>query len=121
MAKPTEIKLHQKSRVLELTFDDGFTCNLPCEYLRVFSPSAEVRGHGPGQEKLQLGKEMVGIDQLEPAGNYAIKIHFDDDHNSGIYTWSYLHELGQNYDQYWQNYLEELKKAGHTHKGAQGS
>lgn len=120
MSRPTELKLHQKSRVLEMAFDDGFTCNLPCEYLRVFSPSAEVKGHGPGQEVLQIGKEMVGINQLEPAGNYAVKIHFDDDHSSGIFTWSYLYELGQNYDENWQDYLARLKEAGHTRKGEQG-
>lgn len=120
MPRPTEIKLHQKSRVLELTYDDGYTCNLPCEYLRVFSPSAEVRGHGPGQEKLQLDKELVGIDQLEPAGNYALKIHFDDGHNTGIYTWSFLYELGQGYEKNWQNYLSRLQEAGYTRKGAQG-
>jgi len=120
MAKPTDIKLHQKSRVLEIAFDDGFNCNLPCEYLRVFSPSAEVQGHGPGQEKLQLGKEQVGIDQLEPAGNYAIKIHFDDGHNTGIFTWEYLHGLGEHYEENWQRYLDKLKAAGHEHKGQQG-
>jgi len=120
MAKPTEIKLHQKSRVLELSFDDGYTCNLPCEYLRVFSPSAEVRGHGPGQEVLQVGKESVGIDQLEPAGNYALKIHFDDGHNTGIFTWSYLYDLGHDYDENWAKYLELLKAAGHKHAGEQG-
>lgn len=120
MAKPTEIKLHQKSRVLELSFDDGYTCNLPCEYLRVFSPSAEVRGHGPGQEVLQVGKELVGIEKLEPAGNYALKIHFDDGHNTGIFTWSYLYELGHDYDENWQKYLELLAAAGHEHAGAQG-
>jgi len=94
--RPTEIKLHQRSRVLEMHFDDGFECNLTCEYLRVYSPSAEVRGHGPGQEVLQLGKEDVGIDQLTPSGNYALKIAFDDGHDSGIFTWTYLHELGVN-------------------------
>lgn len=120
MARPTEIKLHQKSRVLELSFDDGYNCNLPCEYLRVFSPSAEVRGHGPGQEVLQVGKEKVGIDKLEPAGNYALKIHFDDGHATGIYTWSYMYGLGQDYDENWQKYLELLKEAGHTHAGAEG-
>jgi len=120
MARPTEIKLHQKSRVLELTFDDGYTCNLPCEYLRVYSPSAEVRGHGPGQEVLQVGKELVGIEQLEPAGNYAIKIHFDDGHKTGIYTWTYLYELGHEYEENWPAYLSRLNEAGHKHKGAQG-
>lgn len=120
MPRPTEIKLHQKSRVLEMTFDDDYSCNLPCEYLRVFSPSAEVRGHGVGQEKLQLDKELVGIEQLEPAGNYAIKIHFDDGHSTGIYTWTYLYELGQDYEENWQVYLARLADAGHEHKGTQG-
>ena len=114
--RPTEIKLHQRSRVLELHFDDGLECNLTCEYLRVFSPSAEVRGHGPGQEKLQVGKEDVGIDQITPSGNYAIKIMFDDGHDSGIYTWTYLHELGVNYEEYWQDYLNRLTEAGVTRK-----
>lgn len=120
MARPTEIKLHQKSRVLELSFDDDFTCNLPCEYLRVFSPSAEVQGHGRGQEVLQVGKELVGIDKLEPAGNYALKIHFDDGHNTGIFTWTHLYELGQYYDENWKNYLARLAEAGHKHAGQQG-
>jgi len=120
VSRPTEIKLHQKSRVLELAFDDGFTCNLPCEYLRVHSPSAEVQGHGPGQEKLQVGKESVGIDQLTPAGNYALKIHFDDGHDTGIFTWEYLYGLGKHYDENWQRYLDRLSAAGHKHKGAEG-
>jgi len=114
--RPTEIKLHQRSRVLELHFDDGFECNLTCEYLRVYSPSAEVRGHGPGQEVLQVGKEDVGIDQLTPSGNYAIKISFDDGHDSGIFTWTYLHELGINYEAYWQDYLDRLASAGEQRK-----
>jgi len=120
MARPIEIKLHQKSRVLELCFDDGFACNLSCEYLRVFSPSAEVQGHGPGQEKLQVGKEDVGIEQIEPAGNYALKLHFDDGHNTGIFTWSYLYELGKEHNVNWPKYLDALAKAGHQHKGNQG-
>lgn len=118
MAKPTEIKLHQRSRVLEIHFDDGLECNLTCEYLRVHSPSAEVQGHGPGQEVLQVGKEDVGIDQIIPAGNYAIKIAFDDGHDSGIFTWPYLHELGSDYEAKWQNYLERLQAAGHQRKGS---
>lgn len=113
MPRPTEIKLHQKSRVLEIHFDDGFECNLTCEYLRVHSPSAEVQGHGPGQETLQVGKEKVGIEQITPSGNYAIKIAFDDGHDSGIFTWSYLHELGTGYEQKWQDYLARLAAAGH--------
>ncbi len=120
MARPTEIKLHQKSRVLELSFDDGFSCNLSCEYLRVHSPSAEVQGHGPGQQVLQIGKERVGIEKLEPAGNYAIKIHFDDGHNTGIFTWPYLYELGQSYESNWKAYLDALEAAGHKHEGTQG-
>jgi len=116
MAKPTDIKLHQQSRVLELHFDDGYTCNLSCEYLRINSPSAEVRGHGPGQEVLQVGKEEVGITQIEPTGNYAVKLHFDDGHNSGIYRWDYLHELGKNFEENWQAYLDQLEAAGHTRK-----
>lgn len=116
MPRPTEIKLHQKSKVLELHFDDGFECNLSCEYLRVHSPSAEVQGHGPGQEKLQVGKESVGISQITPSGNYAIKITFDDGHDSGIFTWEYLHSLGVNYEKNWQHYLERLAAAGHQRK-----
>jgi len=115
-ARPTEIKLHQRSRILEMHFDDGLECNLTCEYLRVYSPSAEVRGHGPGQEVLQLGKEDVGIEQIVPSGNYAVKIMFDDGHDSGIFTWTYLHELGVNYEAYWQDYLNRLSAAGHVRK-----
>lgn len=112
MPRPVEIKLHQKSRVLELTFDDDFNCNLTCEYLRVMSPSAEVKGHGPGQEVLQVHKEDVGITEITPAGNYAIKIHFDDGHNTGLFTWDYLHGLGKQYEENWQGYLDKLKAAG---------
>jgi DUF971 family protein len=122
MPRPVEIKLHQKSRVLELLFDDGFACNLTCEYLRVMSPSAEVQGHGPGQAVLQKHKEDVGISEITPAGNYAIKIHFDDGHDSGLFTWDYLHELGSHYDDYWQKYLQQLADAGVTRRAdsAQG-
>ena len=112
MPRPTDIKLHQRSRVLELHFDDGFSCNLTCEYLRVYSPSAEVRGHGPGQEVLQIGKEDVNITGIEQMGNYAIKLSFDDNHDSGIYSWDTLYELGKNYDEYWADYLARLKAAG---------
>ena len=112
MPKPVEIKLHQRSRVLEVQFDDGFTCNLTCEYLRVYSPSAEVRGHGPGQEVLQIGKEDVNIAGIEQMGNYAIKINFDDNHDSGIYSWPMLYELGKNYAQNWEDYLQRLLAAG---------
>lgn len=111
--RPVEIKLHQKSRVLELHFQDGFECNLTCEYLRVYSPSAEVKGHGPGQEVLQTGKEKVNITEMTPQGNYALKLHFDDGHDTGLYSWDYLYELGRYYEDNWKNYLERLKAAGH--------
>ncbi|MBM2882902.1 DUF971 domain-containing protein [Chromobacterium phragmitis] len=111
-AQPVEIQLHQISKVLEIAFDDGARFELPCEYLRVYSPSAEVRGHGVGQEKLQTGKRHVGITALEPMGHYALKITFDDGHDSGLYRWSYLYELGAKRDQYWQQYLDKLAAAG---------
>jgi DUF971 family protein len=109
--KPVEIKLHQKSRVLEIAFEDGKRFELPCEYLRVYSPSAEVRGHGPGQEVLQLG-----IENIEPVGNYAVILHFDDGHNTGIYSWETLYDLGAHQEQYWTDYLDRLKAAGHQRK-----
>lgn len=118
MPRPTDIKLHQKSRVLELVFDDGFECNLTCEYLRINSPSAEVQGHGPGQEILQVGKQDVGITTLEPSGNYALKIHFDDGHNTGLFTWNYLHGLGKHYEENWQRYLDKLAAAGKSRRSA---
>ena len=114
--KPTDIRLHKPSRVLELTFEDGTTFKLPAEYLRVYSPSAEVQGHGPGQEVLQVGKEDVGIDNIEPIGHYAIKLMFDDNHDSGIYSWDYLYELGVTYDERWQDYLDRLAAGGHKRK-----
>ncbi len=114
--KPTAINLHKVSRLLELSFEDGANFKLPAEYLRVYSPSAEVQGHGPGQEVLQVGKEDVAIDDIEPIGHYAIKLVFDDNHDSGIYSWSYLYELGQTYEQRWQQYLERLAAAGHERK-----
>ena len=117
MPRPTDIKLHQKSRLLEIVFDDGFQCQLSCEYLRINSPSAEVQGHGPGQAVLQYGKQQVGITALEPSGNYALKIHFDDGHDSGLFTWNYLYDLGKNQEENWQRYLEQLKAAGKTRKG----
>jgi len=116
--RPTEIKLHQKSRVLEVNFDDGSQFKLPCEYLRVYSPSAEVRGHGPGQEVLQTGKESVNISNIEPVGTYAVCLHFDDGHNTGIYSWEYLHDLGVNQEANWKRYLERLAAAGHQRKSA---
>ena len=114
MPHPTEVKLHQASRVLEIAFDDGDTFRLPYEYLRVYSPSAEVRGHGPGQETLQIGKRDVTISSVEPVGHYALRPTFSDGHDTGIYSWEYLHELGVHHDEYWQRYLERLKAAGAT-------
>ncbi|MCB2261795.1 MAG: DUF971 domain-containing protein [Candidatus Thiosymbion ectosymbiont of Robbea hypermnestra] len=113
---PTELKLHRQSRVLEISFEDGSHFNLSCEYLRVYSPSAEVQGHGPGQRVLQLDKEEVNIDKIEPVGNYAICLYFDDEHHTGIYSWNYLHQLGTNQATWWQEYLDELEKAGHKHR-----
>lgn len=113
---PVTINLHQKSRILEIEFDDGEKFELPCEYLRVFSPSADVKGHGPGQEVLQVGKENVNINEIEPMGNYAIRLVFDDGHSTGLYSWNYLYELGIEHDNYWMNYLDALKQAGHARK-----
>ena len=110
--RPTEIKLHQKSRILEIAFDDGKRFSLPCEYLRVFSPSAEVRGHGPGQEVLQVGKRDVEIKEIEPVGNYAVKLGFSDGHDTGLYSWEYLHELGEKQESSWKSYLARLEQAG---------
>ena len=117
MTAPVSITLHQKSRILELEFDDGVTARLSCEFLRVFSPSAEVRGHGPGQSVLQVGKERVSISAIEPVGSYAIKLVFDDGHQTGLYSWKYLHELSVNQDALWQQYLEELKRQGKQRNG----
>lgn len=110
--QPTDIHLHKKTAVLELVYAGGDTNTLPAEFLRVYSPSAEVRGHGQGQEVLQTGKRQVKIEGLEPVGHYGIKIHFDDGHNTGIYTWDYLLELGRDYDSLWQRYLQRLDEAG---------
>lgn len=108
---PTDIRLHSKSRLLEVAYDDEvFT--LPCEYLRVMSPSAEVKGHGPGQEVLQLEKEHVNIIAIEPVGYYAVRLIFSDSHNSGLYSWDYLYELGAKRMQKWADYLDKLKAAG---------
>jgi len=109
---PTGITLHQKSRVLEIAFSDGRTFRLPYEYLRVYSPSAEVRGHGAGQEVLQTGKRNVDIRSVEPVGSYAIQPAFSDGHGTGIYSWDYLYELGETQDQRWAQYLDQLKAAG---------
>ena len=109
---PTEIKLHQVSRHLEVTFADGRSFDLPCEYLRVYSPSAEVRGHGPGQEVLQTGKREVGIAAIDPIGVYAVKLVFTDGHDTGIYSWDYLYDLGAKKDSNWKSYLARLEHAG---------
>ena len=111
-AVPTNITLHQKSRVLEIAFDDGATFRLPYEFLRVYSPSAEVRGHGPGQEVLQTGKQSVEIRSLEAVGSYAVQPQFSDGHATGIYSWDYLYELGENQEKMWAEYLQRLKAAG---------
>jgi DUF971 family protein len=108
---PTSITLHQKSRVMEIAFSDGKTFRLPYELLRVYSPSAEVRGHGPGQEVLQVGKRNVEIRSLEPVGSYAVQPQFSDGHNTGIYSWDYLYELGENQERMWSQYLQKLKAA----------
>ncbi|MGR9073279.1 MAG: gamma-butyrobetaine hydroxylase-like domain-containing protein [Gammaproteobacteria bacterium] len=115
-AKPTEIKLHQVSRFLEISFDDGKTFELPYEYLRVYTPSAEAVGHGPGQEVLQVGKEDVTIIEVKPVGNYGIAPKFSDGHDSGIYSWNFLYKLGNDYRSLWERYLRELEKAGHVRR-----
>ncbi|HJV24216.1 MAG TPA: DUF971 domain-containing protein [Aromatoleum sp.] len=109
---PTALTLHRKSRILEIAFDDGAEFSLPFEFLRVYSPSAEVRGHGPGQEVLQAGKRDVDIDDLQPVGNYAVRPVFSDGHDSGLYSWDYLYSLGKQQDALWQQYLDRLAEAG---------
>jgi DUF971 family protein len=116
---PVDIKVHQQSRLLDITFNDGTAFSLPCEYLRVYSPSAETRGHSPATAKLEKGKEQVTITQLEPVGNYAVKIHFDDGHNSGLYDWPYLYNLGQHREELWQAYLEKLQAVGYQREEPQ--
>ena len=111
---PTEIKLHQGSRILEIAFSDGQRFSLSYEYLRVHSPSAEVRGHGPGQEVLQVGKRDVGIPEVEAVGHYAIRPTFSDGHDTGIYSWDYLYEIGRRHDEMWQRYLDRLAQAGQS-------
>ncbi|RXZ43332.1 gamma-butyrobetaine hydroxylase-like domain-containing protein [Crenobacter cavernae] len=109
---PTELRLHSQSKILEIAFEDGARFELSCEYLRVYSPSAEVRGHGVGQEVLQVGKRDVNITAIEPVGHYAVKLVFTDGHDSGLYSWDYLYELGARREQYWQDYLNRLAAAG---------
>lgn len=115
---PTEIKLHQKSRILDIAFSDGKTFQFPCEFLRVYSPSAEVSGHGPGQEVLQTGKKMVSIVKIEPVGNYAIQLNFTDGHNTGLYSWDLLYNFGLNQDKMWQRYLQRMEEAGASREPA---
>ena len=109
---PTEIKLHQQSRILDIAFSDGKIFQFSCEFLRVHSPSAEVSGHGPGQEVLQTGKKMVSIRKIEPVGNYAIQLNFTDGHNTGLYSWDLLYNYGLNQDKMWQRYLQRMEEAG---------
>ena len=113
---PAEIKLHQVSHILEISFDDGKTFELPYEYLRVYTPSAEAVGHGPGQEVLQTGKEDVTILEVKPVGNYAIAPKFSDGHDTGIYTWDLLYKLGNEYQFLWADYLQRLEAEGHKRK-----
>jgi DUF971 family protein len=110
--QPTAVTVHQTSRVLEIGFDDGALFRIPFEMLRVFSPSAEVQGHGPGQEVLQTGKRDVGIDGVEAVGHYAIQPTFSDGHESGIFSWTYLYDLGSRQEELWQSYLDRLAQAG---------
>lgn len=113
---PTNIALHQKSRILEITWPDGVTHQLSCEFLRVHSPSAEVQGHGIGQGTLQIGKEDVNIKDIEPIGNYAVRLIFDDNHDSGLYDWALLRRFGDNYDEMWADYLKKLEEKGYQRK-----
>lgn len=115
---PTEIKLHQVSAILEVRFDDGSIFEMPSEYLRVYTQSAEAVGHGPGQETLQIGKEDVTITEIRPVGNYAIALTFSDGHNSGIYSWDLLYKLGSEFPLLWANYLETLQAAGIERKSS---
>lgn len=113
---PAVIKVKRKSRLVEVHFRDGEVFRLPFEYLRVYSPSAEVRGHGAGEGKLELAKERVQITQAEPIGNYAVRLHFDDGHNSGLYSWTYLYELGTDYEEKWRRYLERCERLGYVRR-----
>ena len=115
---PVEIKLRRQSRVLEVAFADGERFTLGFEYLRVHSPSAEVRGHGPGQQRLQTGKETVVICAVEPVGRYAVRLVFDDGHDTGLYSWKYLRELGERHDTNWRHYLDRLEAAGYARRNA---
>jgi DUF971 family protein len=112
MPNPTSLTVHQKSRLLDIAFDDGAAFSIPFELMRVYSPSAEVKGHGPGQEVLQVGKRDVSIEGIEPVGNYAVRPLFTDGHTTGIFTWDYLYKLGSEHDKLWQDYLQRLHDAG---------
>ena len=114
MPSPGEITLHQQSKLLEIAFNDGARYRFPYEFLRVHSPSAEVRGHGPGQEVLQVGKQNIRLLHVEPVGSYAIKLVFDDGHETGLYTWEYLYELGKSQNVLWQDYLRRMEEAGES-------
>ena len=118
---PTEIKLHQKSRILEISFADGKTFQFPCEFLRVYSPSAEVRGHGPGQEVLQVGKKNVEIKHIEPVGTYAIQLSFSDGHDTGLYSWDLLHDYGLHQEEMWRRYVKRMEEAGMCREPAEGA
>jgi len=111
---PSQIKLHQISRILEVSFEDGQTFRLSCEFLRVYSPSAEVRGHGVGQETLQVGKKNVGIESVAPVGNYALQLNFTDGHNTGLYSWDLLYDLGLRQETLWKDYLARLEAASQS-------
>jgi DUF971 family protein len=118
---PTEIRLQKKSRQVAISFDDGNKFELPFEYLRVNSPSAEVQGHGPGQGVLQVGKENVQLTAIEPIGHYAVRLVFDDGHDTGLYTWKYLYELATEQESKWQAYLDKLEAAGYARQPASNS
>ena len=118
---PTELKLHQKSQVLEIAFGDGAQFKLPYELLRVYSPSAEVRGHGPGEEVLQVGKKGIQITHVEPVGSYAVQLVFSDGHDTGIYSWDYFYDLGVNQETMWAHYLQRMQEAGASRDPALGA
>jgi len=119
--QPTEIRLHQKSRILEIAFADGRAFRLPFEFLRVHSPSAEVRGHGPGQEVLQVGKKEVEIRSIEPVGSYAVQLAFSDGHDTGIYSWDLLYDYGIRQDEMWRTYLKRMEEAGASREAQKGN
>lgn len=115
---PVEIRLRKSDRCLAVRYEDGREFELSFEFLRVHSPSADVKGHGPGQETLQVGKESVSIERIEPVGHYAVRLVFDDGHDTGLYTWKYLYELGEDRDTHWQAYLDRLAAAGYAREKA---